>query len=97
MVEKGVIYMNRRSRLYYTCYAYLSVTAPNDAEETCFAYFASTPRVYRSGGSTQRERLSANSASDTSTVINCVSLSIVMISPSCSNPIGPPSCASGEI
>ena len=75
--------------------AYSSVTHPSCAEETVLIYRYIVPRVYLYGGATHFAFRAAISASLTSTVIARDSASIVMMSPSFTNAIGPPTCASG--
>eukprot|EP00964_Phaeocystis_antarctica_P094278 scaffold61022_cov51-Phaeocystis_antarctica.AAC.1 len=53
------------------------------------------PRVYLKGGITHASRRRAISASSTLTLISRFSASIVMMSPSLTIPMGPPTCASG--
>src|ERR1700682_615914 len=70
------------------------VIAPSDAEETIAAYFAITPLVYRGVGARQAARRDSRSAA-TSRRLDATSN--VMLSPSRSSAIGPPTAASGDM
>ena len=71
------------------------MTAPTLLEDTNLANFASTPLVYRGGSGCQLARRRANSASDTLTCNKRALASIVMLSPSYTKAMLPPTAASG--
>ncbi len=68
------------------------VTAPVEAEETSRAYFSSAPRGAGRDGGTKAARRSASLAS---VPMRRVSVSMVIVSPSRTRAIGPPTAASG--
>ena len=70
-------------------------TAPVSALVAIEAYFASAPFVILGCGSVQLFLRSANSSSESFTFIALFGMSISMISPFFSKPMGPPTAASG--
>src|SRR6185369_10058184 len=74
---------------------FVAVTAPCEAEETMAAYFANTPRGYRGTGARQPRSREAISSSATAIESSRFATSNVMMSPSRTAAIGPPTAASG--
>ena len=74
---------------------YYPVTAPSDAECTVAAYFARTPRATLGFGATHPARRFFSSASLSWTDTVLAPASMVILSPSLRNAIGPPTHASG--